>query len=87
VEFGRGNQLYALSQGDFPENGNPADLALPNTGSLVNVEQDGTLPIVIDGLNLPTSLEFIGNTTYIIHWGGEVLQIDNVGGPPFSGLR
>ena len=41
VEFGRGRTLYALSQGVF--GGGPAGSpALPNTGSLVKVNGDGT---------------------------------------------
>ncbi len=84
VEFDLGNRLYALSQGDFPAGGVPADPALPNTGALVEVRKDGTLPDVVDGLNLPTSMEFIRNTAYIVTFSGEILRIDNVSGPPPS---
>ena len=64
VEFGRGHQLFALSQGSW----DPAIPAIPanagapaahNTGALVLVK-DGGLPPVVGGLDQPTSLEFIG---------------------------
>ena len=37
VEFGRGRDLYALSQGEFPVGGPAGAPAKPNTGSLVKV--------------------------------------------------
>ncbi len=83
VEFNRGRTLFALSQGvwDGVQEGSPA---LPNTGSLVRVNEDGTFTIITDGLDRPTSLEFIGNTAYIVTLTGEVWTIENVGGPPFG---
>jgi hypothetical protein len=84
VEFGRGQRLYALSQGDFPPGGQPAEPALPDTGALVEVMPDGTLTPIVTGLNRPTSLEIIGTTAYIITLGGEVWRIDDVSGPPFG---
>ena len=83
VEFGRGQTLFALSQGDFsgdPE-GSPA---LPNTGSLVRANSDGTFSVVADDLDRPTSMEIIGNTAYIITIEGEVWTIDDIAGPPFG---
>jgi sugar lactone lactonase YvrE len=76
VEFGRGLSLYALSQGQFPEGGHPAEPALPDTGSLVRVRQDGTFAVVADGLNQPTSVELIGDTAYVVTLGGEVWKIE-----------
>jgi sugar lactone lactonase YvrE len=77
VEFGRGRRLYALSQGIF--GGGPAGSpALPNTGALVKVNRDGTFTVVIDGLNQPTSLEFIKNTAYVVTLGGEIWRIKGV---------
>ena len=76
-EFGRGHRLYALSQGIF--GGGPAGSpALPNTGALVKVNRDGTFTVVIDGLNQPTSLEFIGKTAYVVTLGGEIWKIKGV---------
>ena len=42
VEFGRGRRLYALSQGVF-QDGPPAAPASPDTGALVEVNDDGTM--------------------------------------------
>ncbi|MGA7307036.1 MAG: ScyD/ScyE family protein [Rhodothermales bacterium] len=86
VEFGRGRTLFALSQGvwDGVAPGSPAE---PNTGSLVRVGADGTLRAVTTGLDRPTSLEFIGNTAYIVTLGGEVWTIDNVAAPPFGAFH
>src|SRR4029453_11812838 len=72
VELGRGHRLYALSQGDFPPGNPEGSPALPNTGALVKASRDGTLTVVIDRLNQPTSLEFIGQTGYVITLGGEI---------------
>jgi hypothetical protein len=83
VEFGRGRTLYALSQGIF--GGGPAGApALPGTGSLVQVNQDGTFTVLVDQLNLPTSMEFIGNTAYVVNLVGEIWKIDNVSPPPYG---
>jgi hypothetical protein len=84
VEFGRGRTLYALSQGFFtpgnPE-GSPAD---PDTGALLRVNGDGTFTTIVDELDRPTSLEFIGDTAYVVTFGGEVWKITDVGSPPFG---
>jgi hypothetical protein len=42
---------------------------MPNTGALVKVNRDGTFTVVIDGLNQPTSLEFIGEDRVRRHAG------------------
>jgi len=83
VEFGRGRTLYALSQGVWngEAEGSPA---LPNSGALVKVNRDGTFTVVFDGLNQPTSLEFIGTTAYVVTLGGEIWRIENVSGPPYG---
>lgn len=86
VEFGRGRQLYALSQGDY--SGDPEGApASPDTGSLVQVNGNGGLTVIYDGLDRPTSLEFIGNTAYVVTLDGEVWRIDNVSGPPYGPAR
>jgi len=83
VEFNQGRTLFVLSQGDWDgaEEGTPA---LPNTGSLVKVNDDGTFTTIAEELNIPTSLEFISNTAYIVTFTGEVWTIDNVASPPFG---
>jgi len=86
VEFGRGRTLYALSQGDFG-GGPPGSPAAPNTGSLVKVNGNGTFTVLADGLDRPTSLEFIGNTAYVVTLTGEILKFDSVSGPPFGAWR
>jgi hypothetical protein len=83
VEFGRGQSLFALSQGVFG-GGADGSPALPNTGSLVRVNVDGTFTEVADELNIPTSLEIIGSTAYIVTLGGEIWTIDHIAGPPFG---
>jgi sugar lactone lactonase YvrE len=83
VEFGRGQRLYALSQGVWisgPE-GSPAS---PNTGALVEVNRDGSMTTVTTGLDRPTSLEFIGNTAYVVTLTGEIWKVGNVTCPPFG---
>jgi hypothetical protein len=82
VEFGGGGSLYALSQGIFPAGSPPATPALPDTRSLVKVNGDGTLTVITDSLNRPTSLEFIGNTAYFVTLTGEIWKSDGVSCPP-----
>jgi hypothetical protein len=77
VEFGSGNLLYALSQGDW-SGGDPGSPALPNTGALVKVNGDGTFTVIAEPLDRPTSLEFIGNTAYVVNLTGEIWKIDGV---------
>jgi hypothetical protein len=84
VEFGRGRRLYALSQGPGVPGAPPGSPAQPNTGALVEVNGDGTFTVITDGLDRPTSLEFIGNTAYIVTLTGEIWKIDDVSGPPFG---
>jgi hypothetical protein len=77
VDFGPGHTLYALSQGvwdgAFP--GSPAE---PDTGSLVNANENGTFTVLVEALDRPTSLEFIGTTTYVVTLTGENWKIDGV---------
>ena len=87
VEFGVGSSLYALSQGDFPVGSVPGSPALPNTGALVKVTGDGTFAVITDGLNQPTSVEFIGNTAYVVTVAGEIWKIEDVSDPPFGSPR
>jgi hypothetical protein len=83
VEFGRGETLFALSQG--PGSGDPeGSPAVPNSGSLVRVNADGTVTVIADQFDRPTSLEIIGNTAYIVTLGGDVWTVDNIASPPFG---
>lgn len=84
VEYGLGQNLYALAQGDFPVGAGDGAPATPYTGSLVEVNEDGSFTEVIGGLNQPTSMEFIGNTAYVVSLAGDVYKIDNVSNPPYG---
>lgn len=83
VEFGRGRTLFALSQGvwDGVMEGSPA---FPNTGSLVEVNDQGGFDVIVEDLDRPTSLEIVKNTAYIVTLTGEVLKIDNIASEPFG---
>jgi hypothetical protein len=85
VEFGRGRQLFALSQGIFAGGGEGAP-ASPNTGALVRVNGSG-FTVVRDGLDRPTSLEIVGDTAYVVTYTGAILRIDNISGPPYGTAR
>jgi hypothetical protein len=81
VEFGPGHTLYALSQGHW-EGTFAGDPAAPNTGALVKVNGNGTFTTVEDGLDRPTSVEFIGTNAYLVTLAGEILKIAGAGAPP-----
>ena len=78
VEFGPRHDLFALAQGEFPAGDPPGSPANPNTGELLRVDGQGGFDVVAEGLNQPTSLEFIGKTAYIVTLGGEIWKIDDV---------
>jgi hypothetical protein len=78
VEFDGGGRLYALSHGTFDPN---TGGAVPYTGALVKVNDNRTFTVIMDGLDQPTSLEFIGNTAYFITLTGEIWKIDGVSCP------
>ena len=79
VEFGDGLRLYGLSQGHFTPGNPEGSPAEPNTGALVELKSNGRLHAVVDNLNQPTSLEFIGDTAYVVTLGGEIWKIEKVG--------
>jgi sugar lactone lactonase YvrE len=87
VELGLGQTLFVLSQGFWddqnPNNmdGSPAD---PGTGALFRVDGDGGVTELVDGLNIPTSMELVGNTAYVVTLLGEVWKIDGVAAPPYG---
>jgi len=87
VEFGLGRSLFGLAQGEFTFGNPPGSPANPNTGELVEVNEDGTFTVITDGLNQPTSLEFIGNTAYVVTLTGEIWKIDGVSAPPYGVSR
>lgn len=77
VEPGHGGTLFALAQGIWkgPFEGAPAD---PNTGALLVLKPNGTFSVITDGLNQPTSMEFIGNKAYVVSLAGEIWEIKNL---------
>jgi sugar lactone lactonase YvrE len=77
VEFSGCGTLYALSQGDSPGDVAPGSPALPNSGELLRVYDDGTFTVIAEGLNLPTSLSFAEGAAFVVAQG-EVLRINNV---------
>ena len=85
VEFGRGRALYILSQGEW-NTAFPGSAALPCTGALYRIESDGSVTEVVGSLNLPTSLEIVGKTAYIVSLTGDVWAIELENAPPY-GIR
>ena len=77
VETGPHHDLYALSQGTWVP-GVEGDPAVPDTGSIVRVNDDGQFTVVCDHLDRPTSLEFVGDTAYVVSLTGEVLKIQGI---------
>jgi hypothetical protein len=87
VEFGRGRTLFALSQGVFRAGDPPGAPALPNTGALVQADGHRGFVEIVGELNLPTSLEVIGDTAFVVTLTGEVWRIDGVSNPPHGRRR
>ena len=78
VEPGPGGALYALSQGDSPGDVPAASPAAPDSGELLLVNRNGSFSVLVDELDLPTSLDFVGNTAFVTTLNGEVWKITNV---------
>ena len=55
-----------------------ASPALPDSGELLLVRQNGSFKVLVDELDLPTSLDFVGHTAFITTLNGEVWKITNV---------
>jgi hypothetical protein len=78
VKFGGDGRLYGLSQGPGVPNAAPGSPAQPNSGALLRANRDGTFTFLVDNINLPTSLNFIENTAYIVTLEGDILKVDDV---------
>lgn len=76
VEFGFGNNIFTLAQGKWngPYEGAPAD---PNTGALLVLKPSGSFGVLVDKLNQPTSMEFIGDNAYVVSLIGEIWKISD----------
>ena len=53
IEFGSRGVLYALSQGDSPGDVAPASPAVPDSGRLLRVTDDGSFSVIVDGWICP----------------------------------
>jgi len=80
VDVGRCGAVYALSQGDSPADVPAGAPALPNSGELLRVNDNGTFSVVADALNLPTSVDVVKDTAFIVALGGEVWKVTGVSG-------
>ena len=56
----------------------PRRLLLSAIAVLVEANDYGSFTVVVDGLNEPTSLEFIGDAAYVVTLGGEIWRIEHV---------
>ncbi|WP_053992943.1 hypothetical protein [Mangrovimonas sp. TPBH4] len=83
VKLGRGQSLFALSQGEWNGLGEGSE-AFENTGALVKANQNGTFSDVATGLDRPTSLEIVKNTAYVVTRDGEIWSVDNVSSGPYG---
>lgn len=82
VDYDLCRNLYGLSQGTHEDKpGTEGTPAQPSSGSLVKVNGDGTFATIVKDLDQPTSMEFIGNTVYVVSITGEIYKIDNVSSP------
>ncbi len=86
VEFGRGRSLYALSQGEW-DGSFPGSPAIPNDGALWEVNNDGSLRLIEDNINLPNSVEIIDNNAYVVTLAGEVWRYNGTLLKPILPMR
>lgn len=83
VEFGRGRSLFALSQGEW-DGQFPGSPAIPFDGALWEVNADGSLRLIADDINLPTSVEIIRNDAYVVTLTGEIWRFEDIASPAFG---
>ena len=82
VEVGPGGQIFALAQGAFTPGDAAGAPAKPNSGTLVLADGRGGFTVVYGPLDRPTSLEFIGDTAYVVTLAGDIVKIAGIPGPP-----
>lgn len=95
VEVGRGTSILALSQGDGIDGAPAGAPAVPDTGSVVRLNADGTFTTLSLPINLPTSMAIIRNAAYVVTLPdpsnifdeGKVYRIPNITGAPFGEAR
>jgi hypothetical protein len=78
VELGKGEKLFALSQGVFTPGHDPGTPANHDTGSLLAAGKHGTFTVVADELDQPTSMEIVKDTAYVVTLDGEVWKIEHI---------
>ncbi|WMI69395.1 ScyD/ScyE family protein [Mangrovimonas sp. YM274] len=83
VEFGRGQSLFAISQGTWNGIAEGSE-AFENTGALVKANQNGTFTEIATGLDRPTSLEIVKNTAYVVTRDGEIWAVENIANGSFG---
>ena len=81
VERGRGSTLFGLAQGFFTPGQPDGAPAEPDTGELLAVHADGSVSVVVGGLDRPTSMEIIGDTAFVVGLSGDIVRIDDIGHP------
>jgi hypothetical protein len=74
VESSKCGRLYALSNGEPTPNAGPATPAKAGTGTFLRVKH-GDFKVVLDELNLPVSLEFLGKRAYIVSLDGAIWRV------------
>ena len=74
VEFGPGGQIYVLQFGDQQVD----EAGPPPPGRLLRWNADSTFDVLVNGITLPTSVNFSGDTAYITSLTGDVLQVEGV---------
>ena len=84
VELAKDHRLYAISMGNSPGDVPPASPAQPDSGKLLRVNRDGTFTVLVDKLNRPTSVHFVGDAALVVTLNGEVWRIDGVAGHEFG---
>ena len=71
VEFGHGLRLHRAFAGTFHTRKSRRVAGGSEHGRTRRAEMDGRFHVVVDKLNQPTSLEFIGDTAYVVTLAGE----------------
>ena len=44
------------------------------------MNDDGSFSVIVDELDLPTSLDFVGDTAFIVTLNGEIWKIEGLSG-------
>jgi hypothetical protein len=80
VERGRGGTIYALSQGPSVPGTPEGSPGAPDSGKLLEVNGTGGFSVLVEALDLPSSLEIVRDTAYILTLNGEVWKVEDLSG-------